>query len=377
MLTPRTSNTPNPRSPRDKDEWLAVVVALGFLGGTAGWIFFDGWPSLRVNTVNADLPEIELPTDVRSDNNTIGDLPETADSNGSAIVRSTPQGLTSDDDRSSLAEDPDPNPSTLGQASEPTPRQVAPTDPNNANANANDANPSEDTGDTPPTDASAAEPPTEPEPTDSVEVPAPIVPGDVNTDPLAPVREPLIFSDVPDDYWAKPYIDELTALGILNGFPDGTYRPDRPMTRGELAAQVSQAFEIDRGLPSETFTDTADHWAAETIDEAVTTGFMKGYPNGVFQPDQTVPKAQVLVTLVTGLTLPGASSPETALQAYADQADIPEWAREKVASAIDSNLTLSLPDQTQLRPNDVTTRAEVAALLHSALVRLGKVEPLE
>lgn len=377
MQTPPGSNLPNSRSPRDKDEWIAVVIALGVLGGTAGWIITNRSSALQADGVLTDLPAIGLLAEPSSDRTRVDDggddetlaaSREGTDADGLDEQPSAVQRLFGDDETLSRLEE-----DASRAASTPTTSQTTDTDQSDAiapNAEALGTEPSE----AEPTEEQPAE---EPETTDSVTVPEPTLPEDIAANGNPQIREPLVFSDLPEDHWGKPYIDTLTALGILNGLPDGTYAPDRPMTRAELAVQVAQAFAIDRGLPSETFTDIpTDYWAAATIDEAVTTGFMTGYPNNVFQPDQTVPRAQVLVTLATGLTLPEASA--EVLQSYEDQSAIPAWARAKVAAAIDAGLIDTSPDTTsQLRPNEPATRAEVAAMLHSALVRLGRVEPIE
>ncbi len=376
MQTPPNSNLPTPRSPRDKDEWIAVVIALGILGGTAGWIVTNSSSALRTDGVGANLfglgqlaapleedrTEAETAIDRADDDDATRSSRDAGDAD--TDTQSNFQGFLDDDDaRQSLADD---EPS--GRISTPT-TTPAVDDEQQPTAIAVD-----------PDETDVDESAEEPEITDSVEVPEPRVPEDIATNDEAPAREPLAFSDLPEDHWGKPYIDALTARGVLNGLPDGTYAPDRPMTRAELAVQVAQAFDVNRELPSETFTDIPDdYWAAETIDEAVTTGFMTGYPNDVFQPDQTVPRTQVLVTLATGLDLAtdGITTTEV-LQPYEDQSEIPAWATAKVASAIEAGLIDASPDTTtQLRPNTPATRAEVAAMLYNALLFIGEVEPIE
>ena len=189
----------------------------------------------------------------------------------------------------------------------------------------------------------------------------------------------LFRSDVADDYWAKPYIDALTARGVLNGLPDGSFAPNRPLTRAELAVQVAQAFEVEPQTASTGFVDVpTDYWAAATINESVALGFMTGYPDRTFQPNQVVPRLQVLVTLATGLSLPKPPGSEALLQGYIDQNAIPTWGRDQVAAAIAASLiTPAATADSQLRPGDPATRAEVAALIHSALVYMGKVEPVK
>ena len=388
MLTPPDSNFPNPRTPRDKDEWIAVVVALGFLGGTVGWLFTSSASFFRPDIGGRDLSDVEQLAEPLTDtfldreaggNNTVNDDTDRVSTNDTnkddsdEPISSTAQRLSRNDtarsDTTSRASTVPIPPLTVPSVETEQPDAIAATPSENA---------STDTSETEPTDAESTEDAAveQPETTDSVRVPDPPQ-QDVAADSAAPIREPLTFPDLPEGHWAKPYIDDLTARGILNGLPDGTYAPDRPMTRAELAVQVAQAFDINKGLPSETFNDIpADYWAAANIDKAVTTGFMSGYPDENFQPDQTVPRTQVLVTLVTGLDIKEAST--EVLQAYGDEPEIPDWAKAKVASGIDYGLIANEPESNgQLRPEASATRAEVAAMLHNALVRLGKIDPIE
>lgn len=213
----------------------------------------------------------------------------------------------------------------------------------------------------------------------AVNVPAPEVPTAIQSDTLPVLREPLTFTDIPEGHWAKPYIDELTARGIVNGLPNGSYAPDQPMTRAELAVQVAQAFDQAPKAPVQSFTDVpADFWATETIDRAVTTGFMKGYPNAVFKPSQTLTRMEALITLATGLALTEVSSPDITLQSYQDWQQTPAWAKPKVAATVEADMVSApMGENPQLRPNDPATRAEVTVMLYQSLVYLGRIEPIE
>ena len=207
-------------------------------------------------------------------------------------------------------------------------------------------------------------------------VPEPTVPNSSNvTGRLTPARSPLIFPDVPEGYWAKPYIDALTAREVLNGLPDGTFAPNRQLTRAELATQVANAFEVPDTSPDKVFGDLApDYWAAAPISRAVQMGFMKGYPGDEFRPDELVSRLQVLVTLATGLSLPATTESQQQLQQYQDWETVPDWARPQVGAAIQAGIIRPQPDaQNLLRPQDIATRAEVATLMYASLAYLGDV----
>ena len=190
--------------------------------------------------------------------------------------------------------------------------------------------------------------------------------------------EPINFLDVPTDYWARPFIDDLSARGIVSGFAGDYFRPDRPVTRAEFAALLQDAFDQSPGQSTAGFKDiSSDFWAVKAIDRATTTGFLKGYPGNVFQPQQQIPKAQILVALASGLNLATKSPPSQTLQIYQDVAQIPNYATEKIAAATEAGLVINYPNPQLLNPDRPATRAEVTAIIYQALVRAGKVEPIQ
>ena len=189
--------------------------------------------------------------------------------------------------------------------------------------------------------------------------------------------QPVKFVDVPDDYWARPFIDALSARGIVNGFAGDYFRPDQPVTRAEFAAVLQDAFDQSPGETTTQFNDVpSDFWAVKAIDRVTNTGFLKGYPENVFQPQQRIPRAQILVALASGLNLTTNSSPPETLQIYQDAAEIPNYAIEKVAAATEAGLVVNQNPQL-LEPNRDATRAEVSAIVYQALVQAGKAEPIE
>ena len=196
--------------------------------------------------------------------------------------------------------------------------------------------------------------------------------------PTSTPGQPINFLDVPEDYWARPFIQALSARGIVSGFAGDYFRPDRPVTRAEFAALLQDAFDQSPGQGTTGFKDiSSNFWAVKAIDRATTTGFLKGYPGNVFQPQQQIPRAQILVALASGLNLATKSPPSQTLQIYQDAAQIPNYATEKIAAATEAGLVVNYPNPQLLNPGRPATRAEVAAIIHQALVRAGKVEPIQ
>lgn len=188
------------------------------------------------------------------------------------------------------------------------------------------------------------------------------------------------FSDVPSNYWAQPFIQALAARNIITGFPDGTFRPEQPVQRAEFAAMIQKAFNQRpvRQLTNPGFKDVPpDYWATAAIKEAYETGFMGGLPGGIFQPGQNVTKVQAIVALANGLNLTSDRSLQNIIStSYSDAQSVPAYATDEVAAATQANLVVNYPNVKQLNPQQPLTRAEAAAHIYQALVRLGQVQPL-
>jgi hypothetical protein len=183
------------------------------------------------------------------------------------------------------------------------------------------------------------------------------------------------FRDVPNDYWALPFITALSRRRIISGFNDGTFRPDQPVTRSEYAAMVQRAFDQPPSQSAQKYSDIpSGYWAAPAIQEATRTEFLTGYPGNVFRPNQQIPRVQALVALVSGLGLSAQSPSDQTLQIYQDAEQIPTWATGQVAAASEAGLVVNHPNRTLLNPNQNATRAEVAAFIYQALAKEGKVD---
>ena len=100
------------------------------------------------------------------------------------------------------------------------------------------------------------------------------------------------FSDVPKGYWAANYIGYMQQFGIITGYSDGSFRPDAPVTRAEFAAIASRFEKLTEG--SKSFADVPDtYWAARYIDFAATRGWVTGYSDGTFKPEDPITRAEV------------------------------------------------------------------------------------
>ena len=186
---------------------------------------------------------------------------------------------------------------------------------------------------------------------------------------------PVILSDVPDKYWARPFIVALVDRKIFTDFTDNKFRPDEPMTRAELARLIQRMSDdkepIRKPIDFKDVTDKSP--VAPAIDHTVTTGYLKGYPNNEFRPDKNIPRVEVILALASGLNLKRSAKASKTLQIYTDRTKVPKWAVDKVAAATEAGIIVNHPKRTLLQPNRAATRAEVAAMIYQAMAKKGQV----
>ncbi|MGJ5674971.1 MAG: DUF1565 domain-containing protein [Nostochopsis sp.] len=184
------------------------------------------------------------------------------------------------------------------------------------------------------------------------------------------------FKDVTASYWAKTYIEALASKNIIAGFPDGTFKPNDPVTRAQFAAIVTKAFAQTQPKREATnFSDVnSKFWAYDAIRNAYRLGFVSGYPDRTFKPQQQIPRVQALVSLSSGLNL--TVNNQNVLSFYSDAGQIPSYATNQIAAATAKGLVVNYPNAKQLNPNRQATRAEVAAFVYQALVNAGQVQAI-
>jgi hypothetical protein len=163
----------------------------------------------------------------------------------------------------------------------------------------------------------------------------------------------------------------------VSGFPDGTFKPGGAITRAEFAALLQKAFEQQPTSTAPNYKDVpTNHWALPAIEQSVKTGFLRGYPNNIFRPNQPISKVQSIVALANGLGLKPTTVGQDVLKTYQDGNRIPNYAKAPLSAATTSELVINYPSPKILNPNRNASRAEVAALVYQGMVQSGKVKAL-
>ena len=104
------------------------------------------------------------------------------------------------------------------------------------------------------------------------------------------------LSDVSRGQWFNHAISTLSSMGIVKGNPDGTFNPDAPITRAEFAA-IAARFDDKNTNNTSNFSDIASHWAKDEIGVAANKGWINGYPDSTFRPDQYITRAEAMTLI--------------------------------------------------------------------------------
>lgn len=171
-----------------------------------------------------------------------------------------------------------------------------------------------------------------------------------------------VFSDVAPNYDYASAIKELKAKNILNGYPDGTFRPEATLNRAESIKILIAGNMINlKANAHNTFTDVPDNeWFANYVKTAYQLKIVKGYPDGSFRPQNTVSRAEFLkMALLTA----GFDMPESATQNPYTDVDKGDWFAVYFEFAKDNDI-IKVQTANRIFPNQALTRGEAADIIY-------------
>ncbi len=191
---------------------------------------------------------------------------------------------------------------------------------------------------------------------------------------VVPKPELITYADLPEGYWARKPIEYLATLGIMGGYPDKTFRPERVLTRAELAVILVKAkgLELEKkketGLGDVRSTD----WFAPYVMTAVGREYLKGYPDGSFKPNQRVTRAEAALIFArfSGLYM----KPEVRLPVYPD-VKREHWASPAIAAGKEVGFFEYLGSE-KFGIDEYLTRAEAAEILSKTPTVKEKIKKL-
>jgi len=170
------------------------------------------------------------------------------------------------------------------------------------------------------------------------------------------------FADIAG-HWAEETVRIFARLKLAEGYPDGTFKPDRPITRAEFAAILDRVFQIRGGNANAVLKDIADSWARESIEKLAASGLISGYPDGTFQPNQTITRQEMIVMLIRIVNLDNLEK-DPAKGEFRDLDDA--YAAEAIQEAAQAGI-VSGKGNGVFDPNGNATRAEALQIILNVL----------
>ena len=143
------------------------------------------------------------------------------------------------------------------------------------------------------------------------------------------------FSDVASGAWCRRAIATLTNIGIIHGYTDGTFRPNAQITRAELATIIARFANLD--VNTKTFSDITGHWAQKSIELAAGNGWINGYTDGTFRPNNKITRAETfaMINRVLDRTTKSVDDllPQSDMNMWSDNMDESAWYYRDVQEA--------------------------------------------
>ena len=167
------------------------------------------------------------------------------------------------------------------------------------------------------------------------------------------------FNDI-DGHWAKNAIIDFATKGYINGYGDGTFKPDNSITRAEFVKILNKAFGYTN-VGKENFSDVnPSDWYYNDICIGVNAGYINGYEDNTFKPDKQITREEASKIIATALNLKGDGNLN-----FKDSSEISNWAKPYVDALSDNNIINGYEDNT-FRPHNNMTRAENVTILSRA-----------
>jgi hypothetical protein len=183
-----------------------------------------------------------------------------------------------------------------------------------------------------------------------------------------PTEAEIVLSDIAG-HWAEANIRQAVESGIAKGYADGTFKPNRTVTRAEFAVMLMNALKPSGEGVALTFTDQAKigSWAQKAVAQAVEAGMISGYLDGTFRPNAMISRAEMASMIGKALKLTPA---EEATTGFADDKSIPAWAKGAVAELKKQGI-INGTDANQFQADAEATRAEAATVVLNMLERFN------
>ncbi|OPX91677.1 S-layer homology domain-containing protein [Pelotomaculum sp. PtaB.Bin117] len=181
------------------------------------------------------------------------------------------------------------------------------------------------------------------------------------------IWHPKAFKDV-ESHWAKDYVNEMGSRLVVSGVDENNYSPDREVTRAEFAAIIVRALGLGEKGNKNNFKDVSDSdWFNGAVSTAYAYGIINGYNDGTFNPNKAISREEAMVIIAGAAKLAGIDADsagpdvDAQLAKFKDNESIDSWARNSAAACVKSGIMVG--DDSMLTPDHDITRAEAATIV--------------
>ncbi|RKD26934.1 Ig-like domain (group 2) [Caminicella sporogenes DSM 14501] len=164
-------------------------------------------------------------------------------------------------------------------------------------------------------------------------------------------------------HWAEKYVKELVKIGVISGYPDKTFKPEKDITRAEFITILVKAFKLE-GRKGKEFKDIKGHWAKEEIKLAASNGIIEGYEDGTCRPNEKITREEMAVIVAKVLKQKGYKEAILEeLNIFTDKEEISVWAREAISMCVKEKIIRGMGDG-RFAPKERANRAQAAVMLY-------------
>jgi uncharacterized protein YjdB len=159
-------------------------------------------------------------------------------------------------------------------------------------------------------------------------------------------------------HWAQSTVNMFVQFGVVKGYSDGTFHPNASITRGEFATIIAKVFDLSATAKDNKLADVSGHWAESSINALIESGVISGYEDGSFKPNKEISRAEIISIISKIINL--ADVKDEAASAFNDIESA--WNKDQIQKAASAGI-ISGQGNGQFSPNKPSTRAEALTII--------------
>jgi hypothetical protein len=186
-----------------------------------------------------------------------------------------------------------------------------------------------------------------------------------NSTGIVVVYNDVKLKDLADNHWAGSYVSSMAAKGLINGYSDGSFKPDNQITRAEFAVLITKLLKLNTDIEGTSFTDVKEtDWFSKYIEAAAKANIINGW-NGMFNPNENISRQDAAVILSKAVQYFNINRSDSEKEiVFADKELISDYAASHINTVTGFNIMTGKPGNL-FDPKGFTKRAEVAKMIYT------------